>query len=50
MIASEDFLALNAMNQLKNFNFCGKLPFEYICMICKNESLWPMEAKYPITF
>jgi len=30
MIASEEFLALNAVNQLKTCNFCGELPLEYL--------------------
>jgi len=47
MIASEEFLALNAMNQIKNCIFCGELPFEYF-MICKNGNVLPMLAKYQI--
>jgi len=30
MIASDEFLVLNVMNQLKNCIFCGELRFEYI--------------------
>ena len=30
MIASDEFLVLNVMSQLKSGIFCGELPFEYI--------------------
>ena len=47
MIASDEFLVLNVMSQLKSYNFfCCELPFEYIIWSAKMET-YRRDATWP---